>query len=415
MRSSWAPRAAWIPTIVLLAVMLLAEVGLRLARYNGEPWDYPAGTYYVRDARLFWRLRPGFDGEWGKVRVTITDQGLRSPWDPGWAASPERIACIGDSIPFGFYVSGEDAFPGCLSSFLKETQTPAAVANAGVPGYTSCQMERYLPDVLDLQPTTLIVATGGYNESLRWKGIPDEEVPSGFRTELGILLERSRVFLFLKKLIHPVTTHAGSSSLGQGEDLVELSELWDVGTPRVTPEAHEKHLRGICEKARQRGVNVIFLITPLNPYFDPGPPSPLTGDFLERYLKARKLAESGDLASSVESIDAMLQDFPDVAYLWFKKAEIQKAMGDETGVGESYRKAYELSPRCQRLKAYQDAARRVAQQQGIPLVDALSVLQAQWFQPGQMGTGLLFDYCHPTREGHRLIAESLLSAIRPGF
>jgi lysophospholipase L1-like esterase len=72
-------------------------------------------------------------------------------------------------------------------------------------------------------------------------------------------------------------------------------------------------------------------------------------------------------------------------------------------------KAKELDFQSLRIKnAYRDKLKELSIKYDVPLVDAVSAFN-------QRGNESLFiDHCHPTREGHRIIAEEIYKTMEYG-
>jgi hypothetical protein len=81
------------------------------------------------------------------------------------AGATERVLCVGDSHTYGAGVSAEEAYPAQLQRFLDEAAPGVyAVMNRGVPGFTTTQVRRRLPQWIgELDPTIVIVIAGANN------------------------------------------------------------------------------------------------------------------------------------------------------------------------------------------------------------------------------------------------------------
>ena len=122
----------------LVVSLLAAELVLRLVGVS-------VGTVYIsrrtvepsEDPELRFRLRPDSSAR-AEVDYVINAQGMRDvPRSRTRAGGRPRLAVVGDSIPFGYWVTREDAFPSQMESLVRAA-SPAAdveVLNFGVPGY----------------------------------------------------------------------------------------------------------------------------------------------------------------------------------------------------------------------------------------------------------------------------------------
>jgi lysophospholipase L1-like esterase len=77
-------------------------------------------------------------------------------------AGTTRVAVLGDSIAFGYWVAEKDAFPRQLETMLAETRGAGPrveVLNFGVPGYNLDQeIERLRTKALESSPDVVVVA-----------------------------------------------------------------------------------------------------------------------------------------------------------------------------------------------------------------------------------------------------------------
>jgi lysophospholipase L1-like esterase len=164
------PRGArLLPSLVLLLGSVLAslavlELGFRLARV-------PVGTVQINRAtvrrssnpRLRFELRPRAAAA-AEVEYRVNAAGLRGPEveeekPPGVA----RLAVLGDSIAFGYWVAEEDAFPRQLETLLNGKAGAGGarveVLNFGVPGYNLEQATEVLrARALRFRPDAVVVA-----------------------------------------------------------------------------------------------------------------------------------------------------------------------------------------------------------------------------------------------------------------
>ena len=140
----------------LAAALALAEALLRL---SGR---VPAGRLHSVSAADFARI-PGF---WephqdfvnrGRpelpYQIHINSLGLRGP-ETTQAPSGPRVLCLGDSFTFGEFVDDDQTLPAHLSARLP---APVEVLNAGVLGTTIVDQSVFLPRLLALAPTLVLL------------------------------------------------------------------------------------------------------------------------------------------------------------------------------------------------------------------------------------------------------------------
>jgi len=141
-----------------VAVTLLAvELALRL-------FGVSVGTVQINrttvrrsaNPRLAFELRPGARVG-AEAEYRINSFGLRSPETSlAKPAGVRRIAVLGDSIAFGYWVEAEQAFPRQLEQMLGEG---VQVLNFAVPGYNLDQeIETLRARALEFSPDVVVVA-----------------------------------------------------------------------------------------------------------------------------------------------------------------------------------------------------------------------------------------------------------------
>jgi lysophospholipase L1-like esterase len=107
------------------------------------------------------------------------------------AGATERVLCVGDSHTYGGGVRADEAYPAQLQRFLDEAAPGTySVMNRGVPGFTSTQVRRRLPQWLaDLDPTIVIVIAGANDV---WNLAEMDDRAGGWRSRLAAWALRLR-------------------------------------------------------------------------------------------------------------------------------------------------------------------------------------------------------------------------------
>src|SRR5262249_40740344 len=163
-------------TVALFLVLL--ELVFRLAGVSVGTVQINRGT--VRrssNPRLAFELRPGAVLH-AEVDYRINGEGLRNPETP--VARPpgvKRIAVVGDSIAFGYWVAEEQAFPRQLERMLGGS---VEVLDFAVPGYN-----------LDQEIETLRVKAFDYSPDLVLVAFCLNDLEGIFSYEYGLVLDRS--------------------------------------------------------------------------------------------------------------------------------------------------------------------------------------------------------------------------------
>jgi lysophospholipase L1-like esterase len=177
-----------LPSLALLLATILVslavlELGFRLARV-------PVGTVQINRAtvrrssnpRLRFELRPRAVAA-AEVEYRINASGLRGP-EVGEEKPPgvTRVAVLGDSITFGYWVAEADGFPRQLEALLNGPAGPRVeVLNFGVPGYNLEQATEVLrARALRFAPDTVVLA------------LCLNDLESAFSYEYGLTVDRSQ-------------------------------------------------------------------------------------------------------------------------------------------------------------------------------------------------------------------------------
>ena len=132
--------------------------------------------------------------------IVVNSLGFRGPYfKKNKPPDTFRIVAMGGSTTAGMY-ENELTYPRLLERMLNQSSTgkrKTEVINAGVWGYTSCQvMKRYKKDIVDLKPD-LILLMSGWNDinKIRTSGITKR---SQYCMNHHPVLVRSNIFRFLR-------------------------------------------------------------------------------------------------------------------------------------------------------------------------------------------------------------------------
>jgi lysophospholipase L1-like esterase len=166
-RGRWRPRrAAGAAALVLASLatgLLVLEVGFRLAGVSvGTVQINRATVRRSADPRLRFELRPGSAAQ-AEVEYRVNAEGLRGPETTvEKPAGVRRVAVLGDSIAFGYWVAEGDAFPHQLETMLNQAGGAGGrieVLDFGVPGYNLDQeIETLRARALAFSPDVVVVA-----------------------------------------------------------------------------------------------------------------------------------------------------------------------------------------------------------------------------------------------------------------
>jgi lysophospholipase L1-like esterase len=239
---------ALVPLLVLEAVLRLVPVPAGIQPHEFFDQDY-SDPLHLKDPELFWRLAPDVDFQRRdgdhSFRWRINSQGLRAQQDyPEAVSSAYRILCVGDSVTFGWLVEEHEAYPARLQKLLVSRGMDVEVINAGVPGYSSHQVARYLPELLRFEPD-LVVTYLGINDSSP-ASRPDSR--RGALVRMDLLAGRLATYQHLAALLR----RAKPSPSGPSDRTALRSQ-------RVFLETFVNNVRSIEETTETAGADLLFI------------------------------------------------------------------------------------------------------------------------------------------------------------
>jgi lysophospholipase L1-like esterase len=124
--------------VILLGVsigvaLVVAEVGLRLIGYRGEPISRISNIYPVDDPVLDWRYVPNSEVRSGQVVYRYNAAGFRDmDHSVEKPSGVERILVLGDSVTEGYGVEWADVFARVLQSRLGQRHEVINIAAGGL-------------------------------------------------------------------------------------------------------------------------------------------------------------------------------------------------------------------------------------------------------------------------------------------
>ncbi|MEQ8763237.1 MAG: GDSL-type esterase/lipase family protein [Planctomycetota bacterium] len=374
-----------------LIALALIEGGLRLfgsleaerdvhdLLYGDTPLGINPGLF-VEDPELGWRARAGAD--FGPERK-INESGFRGP-DRAEAkpAGTTRIACLGDSVTFGWSQLESETYSAVLQSLLDRGGDGRRfeVMNFGVPGYTTHQGRQILEsDVLRYSPDVVTLLFGWndtHHSSLRR---PDRErpKPSAVATALHDTLGWSRIYQMLRRFAVRLAAGEGGAVKQEGE--APQAEI-DPSTVRV-PMAHFlENLESIVRTCREHEIQPVLVTEPHNAKYIDYP-------LQEEYVRA--------VRAGAREADVPLADFERIVRRRYLSTYV-------------FAFAQLLRPVAPRAAAHWMELLRISRMRG----DAEMRGEAWSGPPGVADRELFIDDVHPNKEGHLLLAYTLYETLR---
>jgi len=423
------------------------------------------------DPYLLWKFKPHL---YRSIFVTNSRGTLGTEFKVEKPPDTYRILLLGDSSPVGLGLkSRKEAFGEQFLELLKQNypDRKLELINASVSGYTSAQgLIWFLKYGVKLRPDLLLIHFG--NNDASYNGyLEDKEIlpKSLWVADLQSILGNSAIYQSLRAFFVPLKekvlggrrrTEARLtvrvSDQNYLENLQEILEaarkvgtntiLVTVPVPREWPPAIEfkpfvnlKTAAGDLVMAEQSRntlsaeiaycldwseirrkypqidywtLNVLRRV-----YVDSGNPD--SGIFKYQSRLANNPGDvsslnnlsvlywrKGDLVKSLQYITQALGKDSTNAILHYNLGMIEKRLGDTLSAEEEFEKAKELDFYSLRTKkAYNNKISELASVSNLPLIDLDSLFLAN------NSEFLFIDHCHPTAEGHRLIAQALLERL----
>jgi lysophospholipase L1-like esterase len=138
----------------ILLVLLTAEAAARLARVSVGTVQINRGVVRASaDPKLGFELRPNSFVA-SEVDYRVNGEGFRGPALQPKRPGVKRVAVLGDSIVFGYWVAEGDAFPAQLGAILGPR---VETLNLGVPGYNLDQEVENLRNRVDVLRPDVVV------------------------------------------------------------------------------------------------------------------------------------------------------------------------------------------------------------------------------------------------------------------
>ena len=425
-----------------------------------------------RDPLLLWKLRPNVNKS---IFQTNSQGLLGPEISSSKPANTYRILLLGDSAPVGLGLYKRDeAFGEQLVEILNQRKPDkhCQLINAAVSGYTSLQGLTYLKNYGLKYSPDLIIVYFGNNDASKNGYISDKELMNRNPQLTGFLgaLNHLTTYRFLKEILLPIKASFESKLLSQKkkevvvrvspedysqniEEMINFAQrhnvkliLIDVPVPLEWPAglqfkvfANLRTKKGelVMADETQKILKNKFSYCIDWAYFAK------VYDKIDPYsLTVFKSAyeDQGNMDSSKSFYERGLASQPEnplylnnlgvlywregnyaVAENFFKKVIATDSLyplfhynlgvtlkneGNSMESEKELEKAKELDYQSLRIKnAYKEKLKQLSQKYNVPLVDVVSAFN-------QRGNESLFiDHCHPTKEGHRIIAEEIYKKL----
>jgi len=379
----------------------------------------------------------------------------QSPWKMGGVELPDTISefryrpllpqdvadtegrtifVVGGSAAFGHPYPREQVFPGLLQERLKSRGD--VVVNAAQIGWPSAGAADVLDRIVDnFDPDVVIIMTGN-NE---WQFWAAPHQPWGGDADAATMrtLAGSRALAFLQYWRVRRTIDGMDDMRAARDDFAMHRELFGVDYALEHPlERHvefdaegwlatkerfldvfEENLVQMVRRTKQSGARAILLTVPFNHRLSPAWKHPQPESFLPEHRDAVRAAvaeaaaayERGDDDACIAAADRALalDRYPPILHALRGSALERLERWDDAEAAYAQSREHMVGNLGGRL-SINGRIRKVAEAEGAELLDASQLFEErQRALGGHFNEDLIHDDCHPSLQGHRVLADAL--------
>ena len=423
--------------VTVLACFAILEGVLFLAGVRPVLFDEDPYVGFTSQAPLFGE-ETGEDGTLQMVTAANKAppfQEQRFPREKG--GNTVRIFSLGGSTTYGRPYDDRTSFSGWLRAYLPVADPTREweVINAGGVSYASYRVALLMEELIRYDPDIFIIYTG-HNEFLErrtYKGII--EMPSALRG-IGAAASRTRTFSVLRRAVDSVRDGPGSRIAGADEVLPEEVETIlenSIGPSDYTRDDAFKaqvvehfrfNLLRMADIAQAAGARVVLVRPGSNLRSSTPFKSENRSDMSDAervawnglWQSANRASAAGNWKEAMALADSAIKIDDRHAGLHFLRGEILWHLERYEEAKAAYVRARDedICP-LRILTPMEEVVAAVAEEREIPLVDFRSLAEGRSAH-GTPGDEFFLDHVHPTIEGNRLLALSILGTLeREGY
>ncbi|NKB71151.1 MAG: hypothetical protein GKR89_29115 [Candidatus Latescibacteria bacterium] len=326
-----------------------------------------------------------------------------------------RVFALGASTLVGFPHPVTTSFPNFLAPMLADAFPGQRfeLINCGITALSTFCLLDFADEILDYQPD-LIVLYAGHNEFMGPYGVTTPFVRFGNdRTliRLHMLLQRSRIYYFLKNLVawFGAVGEKGEQPQRFGLHLArtEIGAL-DPGYA-ATVDNYRGNIEAIAAAAGQAGVPLVLgtLVSNLKDFH------PLRSTCDSLGIGLEELQRRGRWRQVEQGVRSALRQAPYCANLHFALGQSQYQQGRYPQARAAFVQARDLDRLPFRAPAaFNQIVRDLARKGGdeVVLADIEATFERQ-SPHGIIGNELITEYVHPTVYGNYLIARTIVESL----
>jgi len=346
-----------------------------------------------------------------------------------------RIFCFGGSTTYGYpYRNNVASFARWMQQALDAESGPDTrfeVINCGVIGMDSYGILEFIRECLDYEPDLFVVVCG-HNEGLRKLSPFILEFFTGSKA-----MHRFRLWLTRNVRIYSALARLYGAVAGPQppQEIPLESQAEEVTPPRpllplaeeVTPEMEQGHdravefqfdhnLQAMVDMTRRAGISMI-LVVPCPNFRDWLAPGWLSGrrfkddeqlPILKVLWQALVLLDEDKLDASIKTLQRLAAEQPDFSPLHFWLGRCYEKAGDFARARRAYFTAADAGRHGARMTlGLRRTMQHVAARNSVPFVDLFTIFGSH-SPNGMVGYNLMVDSCHPTVQGHKIMAKAIL-------
>ena len=388
-----------IPELLVRALSGTDQERYRAIQFGG---DANSEELFVKDHELHWALRPNSNVPFLGATTITNSRGFRVAKARREHPDCSQVLCVGDSTTFGWGVPGPNVFASVLEKTLSREDPEAnwIVHNAGVPGFSSQQMREMAARWIPILKPKVVVICIGNNDAWPARTSDLEAQQGGFASGVTRLLGKSAFLSWAASLLR-----------GQEEPENPIYFAED-SVPRVSDDEMAANMEAVVALARQYEARPLILAAPANLHF---PPRNMNAE-IEKYRalgdQISAEIEKQNVDAATKLADDALEKDPKHIYLQWLRAMVTALASDPVRGREELEAVFEQHRFPDRARrTYRNRQRAVALAQDVPFADVNELFLAG--REAKAAQKLYLDWCHPTADGHKVMANTLAEWIVP--
>lgn len=288
-------------------------------------------------------------------------------------------------------------------------QREIKIINAGVEALNSSHMVMFAREAMDYLPDLLVIYSGN-NEFLAGEHIREELGLTPRNAHFWLL--RWHSYAWLARLVQRLGQQRGFSVPLRPNTQANMTwgRNFSPAKKKQRYALFEANLRAVIDHARARGVKVVLCTIATN----------FRAERYQSHLFYSAMYPRTKLTEDLIPIHSMSDN--QIFKLARRKGQqpyVQHRLGDYYLTRKDYKRARQhyINAALQDLQPFRadttinSIIRRVARQEQVPLADVAAAFDRR-AQHGIPGYALVFDWCHPTATGYRILQDTIFETIK---